>query len=349
MNPKLSIIVPVYNAEKYLHQCVDSILEQELTDLEVILVDDGSIDISAAICDEYVSRDSRVKVIHKTNGGVCLARNTGIESSSGEYITFVDADDWIESNMYREMITVIAGHQADIGICSFTFFDGRNYRDDILPWENFTVFEKKEIREKLIPALVSPMDLEGNKQPVLMGSVCRCIFKGELIRSNQIFFNLKIKFTEDVLFDIQAFSLAESIIICRQPYYNYRQDTRFKSSTTQRYMVGAYQIYKSCKQEIENIISGIGYDQRMQKQMQWSSCIQVLTAIRNLCAPGTPHSLGERVKQARYYIMDSDFEQNVDKLGYFYFRWDHKILVWLLRHSFIRTVIAAYTIRHRFW
>lgn len=349
MNPKLSVIVPVYNAEKYLHQCIDSILGQELIDLEVILVNDGSTDNSGAICDEYARRDNRVKVIHKTNGGVSLARNTGIEFSSGEYIAFVDADDWIESNMYSEMLEIMSSHYADMGMCSLTTFDGKTYHDNILPWDNGKVFEEKAIKKKLIPALLSPIDLEGNKQPWLMGSVCGCVFRGELIRVNQLLFNLKLKLTEDVLFKIQAFNLAESIIICRQPYYNYRQDTRFKSSTTQRYVEGVYQNYKFCEQEIENIISAIGYDQRMLKQMQWSSCIRVLIAIRNLCAPGSPHSMGERVKLAGDYIKDSDFKQNVDKLGYYYFRWDHKILIWLLRHSLIRTVTAAYAIRHGFW
>ena len=94
MKPTLSIIIPVYNVEKYLRRCVDSVLAKELSSFEIILVDDGSPDGSGAICDEYAAKDSRIKVIHKKNGGLSMARNDGIDASSGEYIVFLDSDDW---------------------------------------------------------------------------------------------------------------------------------------------------------------------------------------------------------------------------------------------------------------
>ena len=96
MTPKISVIVPVYKAEQFLHRCVDSILSQSFADLELILVDDGSPDNSGTICDEYAAKDKRVKVIHKANGGVSTARNVGIENAQGEWLTFIDADDYIE-------------------------------------------------------------------------------------------------------------------------------------------------------------------------------------------------------------------------------------------------------------
>ena len=96
MNPKLSIIVPVYNVEQYLDKCIKSILNQTFKDFELILVDDGSIDNSGEICDEYAKKDSRVKVIHKKNGGLAAARNTGLIIARGDYVGFVDSDDWIE-------------------------------------------------------------------------------------------------------------------------------------------------------------------------------------------------------------------------------------------------------------
>ena len=106
--PKVSIIVPVYNVEKYIRQCIESILSQSFKDFELILVDDGSPDNCPAICDEYAKRDERVKVIHKENGGVSAARNTGIAASSGEWIYLVDSDDWIEGDaiehLYREAV-----------------------------------------------------------------------------------------------------------------------------------------------------------------------------------------------------------------------------------------------------
>lgn len=96
--PKISIIVPVYNVEKYLRKCIDSILNQTFKDFELILIDDGSTDESGKICDEYNLKDNRIKVIHKENGGLSSARNAGLDIAQGEYIGFVDSDDWIESD-----------------------------------------------------------------------------------------------------------------------------------------------------------------------------------------------------------------------------------------------------------
>ena len=94
--PAISIIVPVYNAEKYLRRCIDSILSQSFTDFELILIDDGSTDLSPQICDEYASRDNRIKLIYKKNAGVSAARNDGLDIAQGEFITFVDSDDWVD-------------------------------------------------------------------------------------------------------------------------------------------------------------------------------------------------------------------------------------------------------------
>lgn len=97
MNPKISVIVPVYNTEKYLHRCIDSILAQTFTDFELLLIDDGSKDNSGTICDEYAAKDSRVRVFHKENGGVSSARNLGLDNAKGEWISFVDSDDYTDS------------------------------------------------------------------------------------------------------------------------------------------------------------------------------------------------------------------------------------------------------------
>lgn len=106
----ISVIVPVYNVEKYLSRCVDSILDQTYEKLEIILVDDGAKDSSGKICDEYAEKDSRIKVIHKENGGLSSARNTGIDAATGDYLAFVDSDDWIEQDMYEKMLGLVEKH-----------------------------------------------------------------------------------------------------------------------------------------------------------------------------------------------------------------------------------------------
>ena len=120
MNDLISVIVPVYKVEPYLRRCIDSIISQTYHNLEIILVDDGSPDNCGAICDEYAEKDSRVRVIHKPNGGLSDARNAGLDIMTGDYVAFVDSDDWIEADMYRTLLTQMEHFDADISIGGFT-------------------------------------------------------------------------------------------------------------------------------------------------------------------------------------------------------------------------------------
>ena len=137
MNEQISVIIPVYNVEKYLSDCVESVLRQTYTDLEIILVDDGSKDASGRICDDYAKQDLRVRVIHKQNGGLSSARNAGIESANGQYLYFLDSDDWIAENAIELLYEAIKNTQSDLALCNMQYTDvrGRNiskqnaYRD----------------------------------------------------------------------------------------------------------------------------------------------------------------------------------------------------------------------------
>ena len=139
---KVSVIVPVYNAEKYLRACVDSILAQTVTELECILVDDGSTDASPTICDEYAARDSRVKVIHKPNGRASSARNAGIRAARGEYIAFVDSDDWIAPDMYEKMLEP----GADVCLCDYVRFSEEVERPFTQPNVSGGFYNKDQMR-----------------------------------------------------------------------------------------------------------------------------------------------------------------------------------------------------------
>lgn len=117
--PKVSIIVPIYNVEKYLDRCMSSLLNQTLKDIEIIMVDDESPDNCPQLCDEYARKDERVKVIHKKNGGLGLARNSGLEIATGEYVAFVDSDDFVDINMYQELYSTADSYDSDIVYCGF--------------------------------------------------------------------------------------------------------------------------------------------------------------------------------------------------------------------------------------
>ena len=115
--PIVSVIVPVFNVEKYLDKCIESLIKQKLKDIEIILVDDGSTDLSGKICDEWKTKDSRIQVIHKKNGGLSDARNVGVELAKGKYIGFVDSDDYVSDDMFQILYQNIEKENADISIC----------------------------------------------------------------------------------------------------------------------------------------------------------------------------------------------------------------------------------------
>ena len=163
--PQISIIVPVYNAEEYLHRCFDSILNQTFTDFELILVDDGSTDRSGEICDEYAKNDKRITVIHKRNGGQAAARNSGLDIAKGDYIGFVDSDDWIHPQMYEILLECCKKHNADVSIGKYVRCNEYQRTDLMYNVEkeilNSTTYDSNEIfnnyyfeHEYLIPVLL---------------------------------------------------------------------------------------------------------------------------------------------------------------------------------------------------
>ena len=152
MNPMISLIVPVYNVEDYLDRCVQSIINQTYDNLEIILVDDGSTDTSSEICDNWKERDNRIVVIHKKNGGLSDARNTGLKTAKGEYIGFIDSDDFINKDMYRVLINTILQSKADIAECRWIPFEDKTDLLDKRKTEygDIVVFSAEEALKELI-------------------------------------------------------------------------------------------------------------------------------------------------------------------------------------------------------
>lgn len=146
----ISVIVPVYNVESFLNQCVESICKQTYPELEIILVDDGSTDRSGILCDEFAQKDSRIKVLHKENGGISSARNAGLAIASGDYIGFVDSDDFVDKKMYEKMLSLMDAPDVDLAICSYQSVDenGDFVIDNPSPVQNETV-ESYDMLKKL--------------------------------------------------------------------------------------------------------------------------------------------------------------------------------------------------------
>lgn len=141
MNDLISIIVPVYNVEKYLENCIDSILQQSYSNIEIVIVDDGSEDLSGSICDQYLQKDNRVKVIHQKNGGLSSARNTGLANSSGKYVTFIDSDDYVHPQMIEVLYKNLIETSADISACEYKKTEKTHLEFEKLPKQEKCVWD----------------------------------------------------------------------------------------------------------------------------------------------------------------------------------------------------------------
>ncbi len=204
---KISIIVAVYNIEQYLERCVDSLLNQTYRNLEIILVDDGSTDGSGALCDRYAEMDSRVKVIHKENGGLSDARNTGTGKASGEYIAYVDGDDWVDKEMYGAMLGAIKSYQAEIAVCRYKCV----YPDRVLDesTDEIVVFEGREA--------LRAYTMEDERYQI-QNAAWNKLYRREFAEGLQF---PKGKLYEDIVYTAKLFGRAGKTVYLDKAYYNY--------------------------------------------------------------------------------------------------------------------------------
>lgn len=229
MRPLISIIIPIYNTGIYLKRCLESVINQNLKEIEIILIDDGSTDISGEICDQYARRDKRIKVIHKKNEGVSIARNEGIREAQGEYIAFIDSDDWIEPNMYESMYNKATLQNCEIVICdAITVWENNNTQED-------TIVQLKQdchiSRDEVTPKLLTE----------IAGSAWRCIYKNTIIQEHQLIFPIGLKFSEDRIFNIYAIGLSTNIYYIKKPFYN---RVMRKGSAVNKYYINMFDIAK---------------------------------------------------------------------------------------------------------
>lgn len=206
MSKLLSVIVPVYNVENYLSDCIDSILNQTYSNFELFLVDDGSPDRCGEICDEYAKKDTRIKVIHKENGGQGSARNRALDVASGDYIAFVDSDDYIEPNMYEVMIEALERTNSDMSLCGFITHSGLRTVKSPVPATEYVINSAEDILRNYFAS------------PFVDGSPCNKVFR------NCIFKNIRFPegvAREDVYIMHHVFSRCQRAVHGGHCFYNY--------------------------------------------------------------------------------------------------------------------------------
>lgn len=217
---KVSVIVPVYNAEPFLRECVDSILSQSYPAIELILIDNYSKDGSLAICKEYEKQyDNVICVAFHDNMGPSEARNYGIKIATGEYIGFCDSDDYIELDMYRDMVQMLESSDLDYVIADM--YAERIQSELGLPWDNEAMFEEEDIKQYMIPEYIGNESDNDTKIPV-WGSVVKCLFRKSIIDENYIMFPKELNFAEDLVFTLRYLICAKKASVLTHAYYYYR-------------------------------------------------------------------------------------------------------------------------------
>lgn len=244
---KLSVIVPVYNVEEYLPKCIESILKQTYCHMEILLVDDGSTDNCPQICDMYLRRDKRIKVIHKANEGLVRARKAGLDIAMGEYITFVDGDDWIEADMYLRLMELLEASRADfIDSGYFCDKDGKSYKERCL--KSYLYELGNTVRHKIFLSL---LDLEGGMD--IRPCIWSKIFKAEIIKDSYRNVPDAMQNGEDAINLLYCVLKAKKMLQVKEIFYhyNYREESMSHKKSVS-YVRRELELWKYCGDIILN-------------------------------------------------------------------------------------------------
>lgn len=239
---KVSIIIPIYNVEKYLDKCVQSARHQTLQDIEIILVDDESPDRCPQMCDEYAKMDSRIKIIHKKNGGLGFARNSGLEVATGEYVTFLDSDDFVDLYTYEHLYNIAKTENLDAVYYKFKRFINEDEIEQAEPSKEITKYEKENIKELMLDIIASEPSAKVDHK--IQCSSCTAMYRMNIINDNRVSFHSERELiSEDLIFNLDFLKHAKSVAFNKGEHYHYRE-----SLGSLTYKVRADRFEKDCYQ-----------------------------------------------------------------------------------------------------
>ena len=300
MADKISVIVPVYKTEEYLDKCVKSIINQTYKNLEIILVDDGSPDNCPKMCDDWANKDSRIKVIHKTNGGLSSARNAGIEAAAGNYLMFTDSDDFLEDDMIEFLYNLIKKDDYDLARCGFYFDDGKT-----LKGENNDYSVKYPDYDQLMIDLVS--------NGYTSGAVWNKIYKTESVKSNR--FLDEDGCSEDIMFNFRFYQQNSKVVFCDVPKYHYM--VRENSIVNSEFKELAYSIVRAKKLILESLHNNSTVFPYVFKSLVDSAFIVLSGCIRNKAFPDMQNELRSDILKYRKYVFKSNMFSSTCKIKTF--------------------------------
>lgn len=316
MRPKVSIIVPIYNVEKYLNRCLDSLLGQTLKEIEIIAVNDGSTDSSPNILNEYALKDPRIKVINKHNGGVSSARNDGLSMACGEYIGFVDPDDWADHEMYEAMYHHAINENVDIVMCTYIREFGGHSKVKKFQLPNKTIYKDHEVRLHVMRRLIGPLNDEIANPELLdaWGTVWSKLYRANLIKEKGVqFIDLnKIGTNEDTLFNIETSYYANSFLFLNAPYYHYwRANTASVTSSYKPNLVNQWYYLFSY---IENFLAEKNMGEKFYEALNNRICINTLGLGLNTISSDNHSSFIAKIGKIKSFLKDKRIKHSFKQL-----------------------------------
>lgn len=317
----VSVIVPVYNAEKYLEECIDSILNQTYKNFELLLIDDGSTDLSGAICEQYKENDYRIRVFHRKNAGAAAARNFGIEQAKGYWVTFVDSDDWITNNY----IETLAVNDKELEVCFVNTRKKRRNRKTslsgeihVLDKEHFHAFERCLLNK-----------YADSNHPHLT-SACAKLYKKDFLLQYSIKFPEKLKKSEDAIFNMQVYNKAKTGLWNTAELYNYRINGE---SITHSYDQNAIKTYKRHLMYVRKFYQNCTYSQ-FERDYEVRAIFDFIYCIlHDFCHLKNYGSYAERKKKFIIAKNDSVFHNGIQNVKTKGFTLEERILIFMIKNN----------------
>lgn len=283
MDELISIIVPVYNVEKYLHRCIESIQNQSYKKLEIILVDDGSQDQSPGICDHFAGQDQRIKVIHKENGGQGLARNAALEIATGSYVAFIDSDDWISPDHIQNLYEGLKHCEADVAIGSYTAVAPDLSRRLCRTSLEEGTYEGQDIRQKLILPLIGA-DEKFHSDVQVNASSSMSLYSMKLIAEYGIrYLDVRQVVGEDLFFNLDIYFRAKKIVVVDETGYYYFEN---QSSTSRKYDSNRFARTLEFKKALEMRAAFFGLEKEAEMRIERSFLMKIRVIIRLIVTAG---------------------------------------------------------------
>ena len=325
----VTVVLPIYNVEKYLNRCVKSVVNQTYQNLEIILVDDGSPDSCPEICDEWAKKDSRIKVVHKKNAGLGYARNTGIENATGEYICFFDSDDYIALDTIEKAYRLACKEIADVvvfGYCQVRS-NGKTGKT-LIPCPKKLIYESNEIQEIFLPSLIGPDTSTGESTNLWM-SVCGALYSMKLIdKVNWRLVSERDIISEDVYSLLWLYKDVNKVAVIPEALYFYCENV---ASLTHTYRADRFdrikQFYKACMDACDKL----GYSDKVRQRLAYPFISNTIAAMKMIVTA----DMSENQRKIAFNSICTDEELN-DVLSVIDIRkekWTRKALILALKNK----------------